>query len=170
MARDLAQWQEESFAVKPNDTIGFYRELAWVNAITNQMILLNRYAFDTLGTLVYPVNVADGSPLGRPASIGMCPSLAPGMPRIYGQCLIIVLVFYMILPSIDVDSALVGITVRVQGAGHYHLSLCLSLGFCPAAPCVVTARSGKLNGGQRTWRSVRPIPCTGCGMPGVCQE
>ncbi len=110
----------ENFAVKPGDTISFYRELAWINAITSQMLLSNYYSLDTLEMIVYLVNVIDGSPLARLDSIGILPCLTPGMPRIYGERPIMALVSYVVPPSIDADSALVGITVRAQGAGQYH--------------------------------------------------
>lgn len=109
-----------NFLVQAGDTISFYRSMSWVNPATKRMDTNNYYALDTLEMIAYLVNAADGSPMAQLDSIGVLPRLTPGMPTIYGARPIMALVSYVVPPSFDGDSALVGITVRARGAGPYH--------------------------------------------------
>ncbi len=111
-----------NFLLHAGDTISFYREMSWINPSDSRMDTNNYYALDTLEMITYLVNAADGSPMVQLDSIGVLPRTTPGMPTIYGARPIIAVVSYVVPPSFDGDSALVGITVRARGAGPYHFT------------------------------------------------
>lgn len=108
------------FAIAPGDTISFYRELSWINPVTRGQFLDNYYALDTLDFTAHLVRLVDGAPLALLDSIGILDRQAVGSPRIYGTHPLMSVVRYVVPPTIDADSAFIGVTVRARGSGPHH--------------------------------------------------
>lgn len=108
--------------VHTGDTISFYRQMEWYNPATNEMLTTNYYSLDTLEMIVYLVDASNGNPLAQLDSLGVLPRTTRGAPTIYGSRPIMALVSYVVPPSLDGDSVLVGITIRAKGSGAYHFT------------------------------------------------
>lgn len=120
-AANLLSWNTRTTPVTlhAGDTISFYRALEWYNPQGHTQQAEGYISHDTLCYSIEMIRAADSARILKLDSMGVMPSLSPGMPVIHGGRPIMALVTFVVPPSLNNTTAYLRLHLYDRGNGDY---------------------------------------------------
>lgn len=111
--------RSDTFTVHTDDTIRFYRELAWFNPATLNQTPDGYYALDTLDYVVELIKASNGVRRALLDSTGILRRTTIGAPDIYGTQPIISIITYIVPALLNNEEVFIRMKPNARGNGSY---------------------------------------------------